>query len=180
MFPNDQLRNDREEGSAQEGSAQALPAVASPVLHSALATCPHSVYNEAFVPEDELANSASQPRRWTVIASALLCGAVALVVLFTTRGAFFSPLAVVVLGAIGLAAVLLQLRLRNHGQTDAVRPPVWLNVLGILFAVAALCSDLLHFSPQITETLALGAVGSFAISSAIILHAFRKGRVASK
>jgi hypothetical protein len=61
-----------------------------------------------------------------------------------------------------------------------VRSPVWLNVLGILFAVAALCSDLLHFSPQITEALALGAVGSFAISSAIILHAFRKGRVASK
>jgi hypothetical protein len=127
-----------------------------------------------------LTNSPSPPRRWTVIASALLCGGVALVVLFTTRGAFFSPLAVVVLGAIGLVAVLLQLRLRNHGQTDAVRPPVWLNVLGILCAVAALSSDLLHLSAQITETLALAAVGSFAISSAVILHAFRKRRVASK
>ena len=41
-------------------------------------------------------------RRWTVIASGLLCGALALVVLFTNRGAFFSPLAVVVMGAVGL------------------------------------------------------------------------------
>ena len=47
-------------------------------------------------------------RRWTVIASGLLCGALAMVVLFTNRGAFFSPLAVVVMGAVGLAAVLLQ------------------------------------------------------------------------
>ena len=127
-----------------------------------------------------MTNTSPQPRRWTVIASALLCGGVALVVLFTTRGAFFSPLAVVVLGAIGLAAVLLQLRLRNHGQADAVRPPIWLNVIGILLAVAALLSDPLHLSAQITETLALGAVGCFAISSVIILQAFRKGRVGSK
>ena len=42
-------------------------------------------------------------RRWTVIASGLLCGAMAMVVLFTNRGAFYSPLAVVVMGAVGLA-----------------------------------------------------------------------------
>jgi hypothetical protein len=35
-------------------------------------------------------------------------------------------------------------------------------------------------SGPIIETLALGAVGSFAISSAVILHAFRKGQVGSK
>ncbi len=120
-----------------------------------------------------------KPRRWTVIASGLLCGVLALVVLFTKRGAFLSPLAVVVVGAIGLAAVLLQLRLRNRGQTNVVRPPVWLNVLGILLALASLFGDLLRLNPQLIETLALGAVGSFAISSAIILRAFRKD-VASK
>ncbi len=124
-------------------------------------------------------DSQPKPRRWTVIASGLLCGVLALVVLFTNRSAFFSPLAVVVVGAIGLAAVLLQLRFRNREQTNVVRPPVWLNVLGILLAMAALFSDLLRLRPQLTETLALGAVGSFAISSAIILHAFRK-RAASK
>ena len=124
-------------------------------------------------------DSQPKPRRWTVIASGLLCGVLALVVLFTNRSAFFSPLAVVVVGAIGLAALLLQLRFRNREQTNVVRPPVWLNVLGILLAMAALFSDLLRLRPQLTETLALGAVGSFAISSAIILHAFRK-RAASK
>ena len=120
-----------------------------------------------------------KPRRWTVIASALLCGALALVVLYTNRRAFFSPLAVVVVGAIGLAAVLLQLRLRNPQQTNVVRPPLWLNILGILCALSALFGDLLRLTPQLIETLALGAVGSFAISSAIILHAFRR-RAASK
>jgi uncharacterized membrane protein len=134
----------------------------------------------SFVPEDELTNSSSLPRRWTVIASALLCGVLGLVVLFTNKGAFFSPLAVVVVGAVGLVAVLLQLRLHNRQKIDAVRPPVWLNILGIVLAVAALFGDLLHLSPQITESLALAAIGSFAISSAIILHAFRKGRVVSK
>ena len=76
-------------------------------------------------------------RRWTVIASGLLCGALAMVVLFTNRGAFFSPLAVVVMGAVGLAAVLLQLRLQNREQAQSSSSPAWLNVLGILFALAA-------------------------------------------
>lgn len=114
-----------------------------------------------------------------MIASGLLCGALALIVLFTNRGAFFSPLAVVVMGAVGLAAVLLQLRLQNRDQAQSSRSPAWLNVLGILFALAAFFSDLLHISPQIVETLALGAVASFAVSGVIILRSFRK-RVAAK
>ena len=101
-------------------------------------------------------------RRWTVIASGLLCGALALVVLFTNRGAFFSPLAVVVMGAVGLAAVLLQLRLQNREQTQSSNSPAWLNVVGILFALSAFFSDMFHLSPQATETLALGAVGASA------------------
>lgn len=121
----------------------------------------------------------SRSRRWTVIASGLLCGALAVVVLFTNRGAFFSPLAVVVMGAVGLAAVLLQLRLQNRDQTPTSSSPAWLNVLGILFALAAFVADLLHRAPQITEALALCAVASFGVSGVIILRSVRK-RATSK
>ena len=118
-------------------------------------------------------------RRWTVIASGLLCGALALVVLFTNRGAFFSPLAVVVMGAVGLVAVLLQLRLQNRKQPQPSRSPAWLNVLGIVLALAAFFGDLLRLRSQLVETLALGAVASFGVSGVIILRSFRKS-VAAK
>ena len=78
--------------------------------------------------------STAASRRWTVIASGLLILAIALVVLYASRSAFHSPLAVVVLSAIGFVAVLLQLRLRPN----PVRAPRWLNVAGIVCAVCAL------------------------------------------
>jgi hypothetical protein len=119
-----------------------------------------------------------------VLASGLLCGALALVVVFTTRGAFFSPLALVVVAAIGLAAILLQLRLYNRKEANTrvniVHPPFWLNMLGILLALGALFADRLRFPPLVTQAFALGAVSSFAISGAVILHAFRKRRVAPR
>ena len=121
-----------------------------------------------------------RPRRWTVIASGLLCGVLALVVVFTDRAAFFSPLAAVVVAAVGAVAVMLQLRFRNRGQTSVMHAPVWLNLMGIAFALAALFADRLRFTAQLGQLMALGAVGSFAISSAVILHAFRRDRVASK
>lgn len=102
-----------------------------------------------------------------------------MIVLFTNRGAFFSPLAVVVMGAVGLVAVLLQLRLQNREQAQASNSPAWLNVLGIVLALAAFLVDLLHMNPQFTETLALGAVASFGVSGVIILRSVRK-RAASK
>ena len=74
-------------------------------------------------PEVTLKMLDSRSRRWTVIASGLLCGALAIVVLFTNRGAFFSPLAVVVMGAVGLATVLLQLRLQNRDQAPSSSSP---------------------------------------------------------
>ena len=79
-----------------------------------------------------------------------------------------------VVAAIGLAALLLQLRFHNRSSIEAVHPPLWLNVLGILFALGALFADLIRMSSQAAEFMALGAVGSFGISGAIILHAFRK------
>jgi drug/metabolite transporter (DMT)-like permease len=127
-----------------------------------------------FVPD-----SRSNSRRWTVIASALLCCGLGLVVIYTRRSAFFSPLAVVVVAAIGLAAVLLQLRYYNREHSKPVRAPVWLNVVGVLFALTALLSDFMGLSGQMAEVMALGAVGSFAISSTMILAAFRKRRTTS-
>ena len=82
-------------------------------------------------------DSRSNSRRWSVIASALLCGGLGVIVMYTKRRAFFSPLAVVVVAAIGLAAVLLQLRYYNREHSAAVQAPVWLNVLGVGFALAA-------------------------------------------
>jgi drug/metabolite transporter (DMT)-like permease len=127
-----------------------------------------------FVPD-----SRSNSRRWTVIASALLCCGLGLVVIYTRRTAFFSPLAVVVVAAIGLAAVLLQLRYYNREHSKPVRAPVWLNIVGVLFALTALLSDFIGLSGQLAEVMALGAVGSFAVSSAVILAAFRKRRTTS-
>jgi hypothetical protein len=57
---------------------------------------------------------------------------------------------------------------------------VWLNILGVGFALAAFFADFRGLSWQMAEVVALGAVGSFAISSAMILHAFRKNRMTSK
>jgi hypothetical protein len=127
-----------------------------------------------------VADSRPNSRRWTVIASALLCGGLGVVVLYTKRNAFFSPLAVVVVSAIGLAAVLLQLRYYNREHSTALQAPVWLNILGVGFAMAALFGDFFGLNWQMAQVMALGAVGSFAISSALILHAFRKHRISSK
>jgi len=129
---------------------------------------------------EEAREYEAKPRRRTVLASGMLCGLLALVVLYTNRKAFFSPLAIVVVAAIGLAAVLLQLRFYNRGGADVVHPPLWLNVLGILFALGALFADFIRLSSQAAEIMALGAVGSFGVSGAMILHAFRKHRIPSK
>lgn len=113
-------------------------------------------------------------RRWTVIASGLLLAAVALVVIYTSRAAFHSLAAVVVMAAIGLAAVLLQLHLRSSDL--AVRSPTWLNVVGLLCAVAALFADRLRLSTTLTQVVALAAVGCFAVSGFRVLDAIRKAR----
>ena len=59
------------------------------------------------------------------------------------------------------------------------RSPAWLNVLGIVLALAAFFVDLFHLRPELTEALALGAVASFGVSGVIILRSLRK-RVPAK
>ena len=76
--------------------------------------------------------------------------------------------------------MLLQLRFYNREQSRPLHAPVWLNVLGILFALAALFSDVLRLRPAVAQMMPLGAIAAFSISSAIILHAFRKKRTADK
>jgi hypothetical protein len=82
----------------------------------------------------------------------------------------------VVVAAIGLAALLLQLRFRR-ALGSPVRAPLWLNVLGLVFAVASVFADVLHLSANLLLMTALGAVVCFAISGTVVLHALRKPRV---
>lgn len=116
---------------------------------------------------------APHPRRWTIFAAGLLLIALALVVIYTSRGAFSSPLAIVVVAAIGLAALLLQLRLR---QSDGVpvHAPVWLNALGLVGALAAVFADFLHLNGSLMLIAALAAVVCFAASGIVVLRALRR------
>jgi len=107
-----------------------------------------------------------------VIASGLLILALALVVIYTGRNAFLSPLALVVVSAIGLVALLLQLRFRE--ELAQVRAPFWLNLLGVLCAVLALIADFLHMARTRLEIVAFAAVICFAISGSLILHGLRR------
>ncbi len=124
---------------------------------------------------DAASNPSPGPksRRWTIVAAGLLLLALALVVIYTSRSAFSSPLALVVVSAIGLAALLLQLRLRKD-LTTQVRAPLWINILGLVFAIAAVVADGFHFSANLMLVAALGAVVCFAISGTAILHNLRK------
>ena len=131
------------------------------------------MYNNS-LPE-ETPKSSRAPRRWTIFAAGLLLFALALVVIYTNPRAFMSPLALVVVAAIGLAALLLQLRLRRDVQKP-VHAPFWLNVVGLVCAVAAVFADALHLSSNLLLITALGAVICFAISGVTVLHALRGGK----
>ena len=124
--------------------------------------------------------TASGPaaRRWTVIASGLLILALALVVIYTKPSAFLSPIALVVVAAIGLAALLLQLRFRQ--DLPQVRSPFWLNVLGVVCAMLALVADFLRMPRRTLEVIAFAAVVCFGISGSLILHALRRQRKAAE
>lgn len=118
---------------------------------------------------------APKPRGWGLVAAGLLLLALALVVIYTSRRAFMSPLAIVVVAAIGLAALLLQLRLRKD-VSSTVRAPLWLNVLGLIFAVGAVFADMLRLRANVLMVSALAAVFCFAISGTAVLRALRKSR----
>ena len=118
-------------------------------------------------------SAAPQRQRWTLVAAGFLLLALALVVIYTSGRAFSSPLALVVVAAIGLAALLLQLRLRKDLRVS-VRAPLWLNVLGVVFAIVAVAGDIRRSSANFMLVAALGAVACFAVSGAVVLRALRK------
>ena len=115
----------------------------------------------------------TNPRGWALVAAGFLLLALSVVVLYTGRGAFLSPLALVVVAAIGLAALLLQLRLRKD-MDKSIHPPLWINVLGLIFAVAAVIADFLHLGGNFMLIAALGAVVCFAVSGIAVLRSLRK------
>ena len=120
-------------------------------------------------------SSENLARRWTVIASGLLLSALAVVVIYTGRSAFQSPVNMVVVAAIGLAAALFQVRMQR-GTPNPVRAPIWLNVFGVLCALLAVFADRLRFTEVVTQVVALLAVGSFAVSGLVILVSLRRRR----
>ena len=123
--------------------------------------------------------SNSQPRGATIVAAGLLLAALSLVILYTERGALLSPGALVVIAAIGVAALLLQLRLRTDISPSvrvSTRGTLWLNALGVIFAVAAVFADVLRLSPALLLVAALVAVVSFSVSGIIVLSALRRPR----
>jgi hypothetical protein len=111
-------------------------------------------------------------RRWTVIASGLLLLALALVVIYTGPNAFLSPIALVVVAAIGLAALLLQVWFRR--DLPNIHPPLWLNSFGILCAMVSLFADYLRMTRRMLDLVAFAAVVCFGISGSLILHALRR------
>ena len=111
-------------------------------------------------------------RRWTVIASGLLLLALALVVIYTGPNAFFSPIALVVVAAIGLAALLFQVWFRR--DLPNIHSPLWLNVLGILCAMVSLFADYLRMTRGMLDLVAFAAVVCFGISGSLILRALRR------
>jgi uncharacterized membrane protein len=110
-------------------------------------------------------------RRWTVIASGLLLLALGLVVIYTGPSAFYSPVALVVVAAIGLAALLFQVRFRRDLP---IHSPLWLNVLGIVCAMVSLFADHLRMTSRMLELVAFAAVVCFGISGSLILRALRR------
>jgi hypothetical protein len=126
-----------------------------------------------------LVQSGKSERRWNVILSGLLIGTLAVIVTFTNRAAFLSPIAVVVVTAIGLVALMLQLRFRYRDSTRA-RAPMWLNIAGTVFAFTAFFGDFLRLKPDVAEVIALLAVGCYAVSGGIVLHELRRQRTLTK
>jgi hypothetical protein len=82
----------------------------------------------------------------------------------------------VVVAAIGVAALLLQLRLRPD-VAPSTRSPLWLNVMGVVLALAAVSADFLHLNAALMLIAALASVVSFAVSGIIVLSALRKRRI---
>jgi uncharacterized membrane protein len=86
-----------------------------------------------------------------------------------------SPVALVVVAAIGLAALLLQVRFRR--ELPHIHSPLWLNVLGIVCAMVTLFADNFRMTRRALDLVAFAAVFCFGVSGSLILRALRRRRV---
>ena len=116
--------------------------------------------------------SGGRPRRWTILAAAFLLLALAAVVIYTREGAFRSPMALVVVAAIGMAALLLQTRFRQNGSGAGNSP--WFNLLGLAAALAAIFSDVMRLGGTFMLVSALVAVLCFGVSGLAVLRGLRR------
>jgi O-antigen ligase len=78
----------------------------------------------------------------------------------------------VTVAAIGLAALLLQVRFRR--DLPNIHSPLWLNVLGIFCAMVSLFADYLRMTRSMLDLVAFAAVVCFGISGSLILRALRR------
>jgi FtsH-binding integral membrane protein len=129
-------------------------------------------------PGPELQPSSAVARRWTVIASGLLLLSLALVVIYTRPTAFRSPTALVVVAAIGVAALFLEVRFRR--ELPRIHPPLGLTILAIVCAIVSFFADFLHLRRPTMEWTAFAAIICFGISGSLILHSLRKLRKPEK
>jgi hypothetical protein len=139
-----------------------------------------SLYEQTRVSNDSNSVRAVRPGGAKLIAAAVLLAALAVVVLYTGRAALLSPLALVVIAAIGMVALLLQLRLRPDfskpvARRSSVRVSLGMNAAGVLFAVGAIFGDVLGLKPTLLLIAALAAVGCFAVSAVVVLNELRRG-----
>jgi uncharacterized membrane protein len=133
---------------------------------------------------DSLPNPGSNARRsraGAIIASGLLLADLSLIVLYTSRPAFLSPLALVVVAAIGIAALLLQVRLRpdaalQNGRASS-RGSLWLTALGVVFAIGAVIGDVLHLQSGFMLVTSLITIICFAASGIMLFNLLRKQRI---
>jgi hypothetical protein len=68
--------------------------------------------------------------------------------------------------------LLLQVWFRR--DLPNIRSPLWLNILGIVCAMASMFADYLRLARGILDLVAFAAVVCFGISGSLILHALRR------
>ena len=107
-----------------------------------------------------------------MIASGLLLLALALVVIYTGPNAFYSPVALVVVAAIGLAALLLQVWFRR--DLPNIILPSGLTSSALSVPWSSLFADYLRMTRRMLDLVAFAAVVCFGISGSLILHALRR------
>lgn len=91
---------------------------------------------------------------------------------------FLSPLSMVVVAAVGVAALLLQARLQPEAvpanARASSRGSLWFTAIGVGFSIGAVFGDVFHLKPWFMGATALAAVVCFAAGGIVLLNMLRK------